>query len=176
MSLNTRKLALIVACGLLGATAVAAPDTLPRETCVPEAPPSGWVNKVFGLPQTCVEPAAEKPPVAKPPAVKPPVEKPPVGKSPVVTPPVVKPPVVTPPVVKPPVVTPPVVKPPVVKPPVVKPPVVTPPVVKSPVAVLPVVQAPGHVQAPEIDPAATVGALTLLLGGLLVLRGRRTRA
>ena len=136
MSLNTRKLALIVACGLLGATAVAAPDTLPRETCVPEAPPSGWVNKVFGLPQTCVEPAAEKPPVAKPPAVKPPVEKPPVGKSPVVTP----------------------------------------PVVKSPVAVLPVVQAPGHVQAPEIDPAATVGALTLLLGGLLVLRGRRTRA
>ena len=166
MSLNTRKLALIVACGLLGATAVAAPDTLPRETCVPEAPPSGWVNKVFGLPQTCVEPAAEKPPVAKPPAVKPPVEKPPVGKSPVVTPPVVKPPVVTPPVVKPPVV----------KPPVVKPPVVTPPVVKSPVAVLPVVQAPGHVQAPEIDPAATVGALTLLLGGLLVLRGRRTRA
>ena len=146
MSLNTRKLALIVACGLLGATAVAAPDTLPRETCVPEAPPSGWVNKVFGLPQTCVEPAAEKPPVAKPPAVKPPVEKPPVGKSPVVTPPVVKPPVVTP------------------------------PVVKSPVAVLPVVQAPGHVQAPEIDPAATVGALTLLLGGLLVLRGRRTRA
>jgi len=156
MSLNTRKLALIVACGLLGATAVAAPDTLPRETCVPEAPPSGWVNKVFGLPQTCVEPAAEKPPVAKPPAVKPPVEKPPVGKSPVVTPPVVKPPVVTPPVVKPPVVTP--------------------PVVKSPVAVLPVVQAPGHVQAPEIDPAATVGALTLLLGGLLVLRGRRTRA
>ena len=161
MSLNTRKLALIVACGLLGATAVAAPDTLPRETCVPEAPPSGWVNKVFGLPQTCVEPAAEKPPVAKPPAVKPPVEKPPVGKSPVVTPPVVKPPVVTPPVVTPPVV---------------KPPVVTPPVVKSPVAVLPVVQAPGHVQAPEIDPAATVGALTLLLGGLLVLRGRRTRA
>ena len=166
MSLNTRKLALIVACGLLGATAVAAPDTLPRETCVPEAPPSGWVNKVFGLPQTCVEPAAEKPPVAKPPAVKPPVEKPPVGKSPVVTPPVVKPPVVKPPVVKPPVVTPPVVTPPVV----------TPPVVKSPVAVLPVVQAPGHVQAPEIDPAATVGALTLLLGGLLVLRGRRTRA
>jgi len=151
MSLNTRKLALIVACGLLGATAVAAPDTLPRETCVPEAPPSGWVNKVFGLPQTCVEPAAEKPPVAKPPAVKPPVEKPPVGKSPVVKPPVVTPPVVTPPVV-------------------------TPPVVKSPVAVLPVVQAPGHVQAPEIDPAATVGALTLLLGGLLVLRGRRTRA
>jgi hypothetical protein len=26
---------------------------------------------------------------------------------------------------------------------------------------------------PEIDPAATIGAVTLLLGGLLVLRGRK---
>jgi hypothetical protein len=54
----------------------------------------------------------------------------------------------------------------------VKAPVVTPPVEKSPV-----VKAPQHVpQAPEIDAAAAVGGLTLLLGGLLVLRGRRTRA
>jgi hypothetical protein len=29
--------------------------------------------------------------------------------------------------------------------------------------------------APEIDPASTVSALTLLLGGLAVLRGRKSR-
>ncbi len=34
---------------------------------------------------------------------------------------------------------------------------------------------PGSVQAPEIDPAAAIGAATLLLGGLAVLRGRKTR-
>ncbi|MGA2777552.1 MAG: hypothetical protein ABSF94_08335 [Steroidobacteraceae bacterium] len=32
------------------------------------------------------------------------------------------------------------------------------------------------VQAPEIDRASTIGAVTLLLGGLLVLRGRKARA
>ncbi len=31
----------------------------------------------------------------------------------------------------------------------------------------------GTVTAPEIDPAATISAVTLLLGGLLVLRGRK---
>ncbi|MGA2709525.1 MAG: hypothetical protein ACLP0B_28195 [Steroidobacteraceae bacterium] len=31
------------------------------------------------------------------------------------------------------------------------------------------------VQAPEIDPASWVAALTLLGGGLIVMRGRRTR-
>jgi len=31
----------------------------------------------------------------------------------------------------------------------------------------------GVVSAPEIDPAATISAVTLLLGGLLVLRGRK---
>jgi hypothetical protein len=39
---------------------------------------------------------------------------------------------------------------------------------------------PGHkgyppVAAPEIDPAATMSGLTLLAGGLVVLRGRRAR-
>ena len=32
----------------------------------------------------------------------------------------------------------------------------------------------GTVKAPEIDPASTMGAMTLLLGGLVVLRGRRS--
>jgi hypothetical protein len=32
------------------------------------------------------------------------------------------------------------------------------------------------VTAPEIDPASTISAASLLLGGLLVLRGRRARA
>jgi hypothetical protein len=32
------------------------------------------------------------------------------------------------------------------------------------------------VQAPEMDPASAAGALTLLLGGLLVLGGRRAKA
>jgi uncharacterized protein YdeI (BOF family) len=31
---------------------------------------------------------------------------------------------------------------------------------------------PGTFQAPEIDPASTMSALTLLAGGLVVLRGR----
>lgn len=31
-------------------------------------------------------------------------------------------------------------------------------------------------QVPEIDPASTIGAVTLLLGGLVVLRGRRSRS
>ena len=35
---------------------------------------------------------------------------------------------------------------------------------------------PGHsVAAPEIDPAGAMSALTLLAGGLAVLRGRRSR-
>jgi hypothetical protein len=33
----------------------------------------------------------------------------------------------------------------------------------------------GPVKAPEIDPASMVAALTLLGGGLAVLRGRRTK-
>jgi hypothetical protein len=33
-----------------------------------------------------------------------------------------------------------------------------------------------HVSAPELDPAPLSGALTLLCGGVLVLRGRRSRA
>jgi hypothetical protein len=32
------------------------------------------------------------------------------------------------------------------------------------------------VLAPEMDAASTIGAVTLLLGGLLVLRGRKARA
>jgi hypothetical protein len=32
---------------------------------------------------------------------------------------------------------------------------------------------PGSVQAPEIDPASTLGALTLLIGGLAVIRGKK---
>ena len=32
---------------------------------------------------------------------------------------------------------------------------------------------PREVAAPEIDPASEVSGLTLLLGGVLVLRGRR---
>ncbi len=32
----------------------------------------------------------------------------------------------------------------------------------------------GTVSAPEIDPSSSASALTLLLGGLMVLRGRRT--
>ncbi|HEV2268380.1 MAG TPA: hypothetical protein VGR92_02880 [Steroidobacteraceae bacterium] len=31
------------------------------------------------------------------------------------------------------------------------------------------------VQAPELDPASAVAALTLMSGGLAVLRGRRTK-
>ena len=31
------------------------------------------------------------------------------------------------------------------------------------------------VVAPEIDPASAMGGLTLMVGGLLVLRGRRTK-
>jgi len=31
------------------------------------------------------------------------------------------------------------------------------------------------VAAPEIDPAAAIGALTLLAGGLAIVRGRRSR-
>jgi hypothetical protein len=31
------------------------------------------------------------------------------------------------------------------------------------------------VAAPEIDPASAVGGLTLMVGGLLVLRGRRSK-
>jgi hypothetical protein len=38
---------------------------------------------------------------------------------------------------------------------------------------------PGHggkpVKAPEIDPASAMGGLTLLVGGLAVLRGRRQK-
>jgi hypothetical protein len=34
----------------------------------------------------------------------------------------------------------------------------------------------GSVRAPEIDPASTIGAVSLLLGGLVVLRGRKARA
>jgi Neuraminidase (sialidase) len=36
-------------------------------------------------------------------------------------------------------------------------------------------QEPTHVMAPEIDPASTVAAMTLLVGGLVVLRGRKLR-
>jgi hypothetical protein len=33
-----------------------------------------------------------------------------------------------------------------------------------------------QVMAPEIDPASSVAAMTLLVGGLVVLRGRKLRA
>lgn len=33
----------------------------------------------------------------------------------------------------------------------------------------------GRVPAPELDPASAMAALTLLSGGLAVLRGRRTK-
>jgi hypothetical protein len=39
----------------------------------------------------------------------------------------------------------------------------------------PVCHANCRVSAPEIDPASALGALTLLGGGLLVLRGRRSK-
>ena len=38
-----------------------------------------------------------------------------------------------------------------------------------------VTHAAGRVPAPEFDPASAVAALTLLSGGLAVLRGRRTK-
>ena len=34
---------------------------------------------------------------------------------------------------------------------------------------------PGPISAPEIDPTSALGALTLLAGGLAVIRGRRTK-
>ena len=47
------------------------------------------------------------------------------------------------------------------------------------VAVIGVAQAvtgdPAPVGAPEIDPASAISGVTLLLGGLAVLRGRRTK-
>jgi hypothetical protein len=33
----------------------------------------------------------------------------------------------------------------------------------------------GHFNAPEIDPSSAIGALTLLIGGLVVLRSRVTK-
>ena len=35
---------------------------------------------------------------------------------------------------------------------------------------------PQPVQAPEIDPASAMAGVTLLLGGLVVLRGRRSKS
>lgn len=34
---------------------------------------------------------------------------------------------------------------------------------------------PGHFSAPEIDPTSTISALTLLLGGVIVLRSRSVK-
>lgn len=43
----------------------------------------------------------------------------------------------------------------------------------GPMAATGTVALPATMQAPEIDPASAVGGLTLLLGGLAVLCGRR---